>query len=244
MRPALTFLLSLIFFADVASADEKSVDYSQSYVILLKGAVAGNETVTEKKDDAGNIVSSSEHEMFVTDGLDVKRMAFKTKMVLSQDRKTPISLSFQYVTEGGSGDSYDISVKNGQVARTLKRAGQATEASIPFEPNMVIFDNTVYHHYDYLVRHYDSKKGGRQLFQYFVPVIGNDITLALTFLGDENLELKTAKLAIRNFKIEFINIWGGTFAVDKDDRLIRLVIPNQNLEVVRKDILDSIKSQN
>jgi hypothetical protein len=244
MRPALALLLGLAFFADWALAKDINADYSQSYVIFIKGAVAGNETVTEKNDEAGNLVSSSDHELFVTDGLEVKRMAFTTKMVLSKDKKTTLSLSFQYTTGGGAGDSYDIHVTNGQVTRTLNKGGQSTEASIPLESKMVIFDNTVYHHFDYLVPHYDFKKGGRQLFQYFVPVIGNDIPLALTFLGDENLELKNGKQAIRNFKIEFANIWGGSFAVDKDGRLIRLVIPTQSLEVVRKDILDSIKSQN
>ncbi len=237
MNRHFSFLLGLAFLASIVFAEDKSAGYSQSYVILIKDAVAGSETVTEKRDDSGNIVSTSEHEMFVTDGLDVKRMTFSTKMVLTGDGKRPVSLKMQYVAEGGTpGDSYDIQVRNNQVTRVLTRNGKSSEATAEYVPNMVIFDNTVYHQLEFLVRRYEIKKGGRQLFQYFVPVIGNDIPMALTFLGDENLELKTGKLPVKNFRIECSTIWGGTFSVDKNDRLVRLYVPAQSLEVVRKDL--------
>ena len=56
---------------------------------------------------------------------------------------------------------------------------------------MVILDFNVYHQYDYLIRKYDMKKRGRQVFANFIPVIGNDIPLAITFLDNE--KLKNAK---------------------------------------------------
>jgi len=32
-------------------------------------------------------------------------------------------------------------------------------------------------------------------------------------------------------------MWGGTLAINKNGRLVRLVIPSQELEVVRRDLL-------
>ena len=42
---------------------------------------------------------------------------------------------------------------------------------------------------------------------------------------------------IKNFMVEFVNVQTATFAVDQDNRLVRLVIPKQNLEVVRTDLI-------
>jgi hypothetical protein len=102
---------------------------------------------------------------------------------------------------------------------------------------MVFVDFNVYHQYDYLVRRYDAKKGGRQTFADFIPVIGTDIPIALTYMGDDRLNLKTGTLPIRNFQVEIVGIWGGTLSVSKEGRLIRLVIPSQEIEVMRRDLL-------
>ncbi len=45
-----------------------------------------------------------------------------------------------------------------------------------------------------------------------------------------------------NYKIEFVGISGGSLSVDKNGRLVRLVIPNQDLEVLRKDLLPAKSS--
>ncbi len=236
MRASLFLWLGLFLLADSAGAGEAAPGYSQSYAILIKGAVAGSETVMEKTDDVGNLVSTSEHEMLITDGLDTKRMAFSTRMVLSKAMRTPISYTCQYTT-GNSGDSYDVTVKDAQITRILNRGGRTSEVTVPLQPDMVILDFSVYHQYDYVISKYDAKKGGRQLFADFVPVIGNDIPLALTFLGEEKIAFQNGALPVKNFRIEFVGIWSGTVSVDKEGRLVRLLIPAQDLQVLRKDLL-------
>ena len=226
----------------MGEARDDAPGYSQTYSILIKGAVAGTETVTEKTGDAGNTISTSEHEILLTDGLETKRMAFSTKMVLSKATKAPISYTYRYTA--GNSDSYDVVIQNAQITRTLNRGGSTSQVTVPFEPNMVILDFNVYHQYDYLIRKYDVKKGGRQIFADFVPVIGTDIPVALTFLGNENLEPKKGTLPVRNFGVEFVGIWSGLLSVDKDGRLVRLSIPAQDLQVVRADLLDSNDMKN
>jgi hypothetical protein len=210
--------------------------YSESYAILIKGAVAGRETVAEKPDTNGDTVSTSDHEMLVTDGLETKSMKFSTRMVLSKSTGIPSAYSYWF-TSGGTGDSFEVTINNLQITRVLNRGGRTSEAVVPLEPDMVFLDFNVYHQYDYLVRKYDLKKGGRQTFADFIPVIANDIPVALTYLGDSKLELKTGSLQVRSFRVECVGIWGGTLTVNKEGRLVRLVIPSQDLEVVRLDLL-------
>jgi hypothetical protein len=226
----------LAIVAAATTIQAASSSYSESYAILIKGTPSGTETVTEKPDDNGNTISSSEHEMLVTDGLETKQMKFSTRMVLSKSTGMPISYSYWY-TSGNTGDSYDVSIQNGQITRVLNRGGHTSEVKVPLLPDMVFVDFNVYHQYDYLVRKYDFKKGGRQTFADFIPVIGNDIPVALTFIGEEKIDLNPNPVQVRNFRIEFVGIWGGTLSVNKEGRLVRLLIPAQDLEVVRRDLL-------
>jgi hypothetical protein len=227
-----------MFCAPVVSRDNPP-DYSQTYAILIKESMAGTETVTETLSNTGDRVSVSEHDIQVTDGLQTKRMAFSTKMVLSKGTLDPKSYTYRY-TSGDGGDSYDVVIKNEQATRTLRRGDHLSDVTVPWRPDMVILDFNVYHQYDYLLRKYDNKRGGRQTFADFIPLLGNDIPIALAFLGDSTLDLGKRKLAVRNYRIEFVGIWSGTVSADKNGRLVRLLIPNQDLEVVRKDLLDEI----
>jgi hypothetical protein len=212
--------------------------YSQSYIIVIKGETAGTETVVEKYGNAGELISTSEHEISVADKLETKRMTFSTKMVLSKTSFVPISYDYRYTT-GDFGDSYNVTIKNGHITRTLTKGGRTSESTCPFLPNMVILDHNVYHQYDYLIRKYDDKKKGRQMFADYIPIIGNDIQLAVTFLGDEKLEFNKSTLPIKKYKIEFVDIWSGTLSMDKNGRLVRLVVPAQDLQVVRKDLFSA-----
>jgi len=236
-RSTVSLLLVLLISGAVAgNAREASSTYSESYAIIIKGAVAGSETVTEKTETGGDLVATSQHDMLVTDGLETKRMKFSTRMTLSKKTGMPISYSCWY-TSGNTGDSYEVTIKDGQITRILNRGGHAGEITVPLEPDMVFLDFNVYHQYDYLIRRYDFKKKGRQTFADFIPVIGNDIPIALTHIGDSSLDLKTGPMPVRNLRIDFVGIWSGTVSVDKEGRLVRLIIPSQDLEVVRRDLM-------
>ena len=223
--------LVLLSFVSSAEALNPASSYSQSYTILIKGSLAGSETVAESTSDAGDLISKSDHEIFVTDGLETKRMAFSAKMILGKGTGNPISYVYRYTT-GDIGDSYEVAINNNIITRRLTRGGHTSEISIPAPPNMVILDFNVYHQYDYLIRKYDVKKGGRQLFADFVPLIGNDIPVAL----DEDLSLEKGSTRAKYYRVEFVGIWSGSLYVDPEGRLLRLSIPSQDLEVVRKDL--------
>jgi hypothetical protein len=237
MRVVNSFWLGMLLLCALpAGAGDKAPVYTQSYAILIKGELAGIENVSETVNETGDVLSASEHEIYVSDGLGTKRMAFTTKMHLAKTSYVPVSYSYKY-TSGDLGDSYEVAVKGALIRRTLTRSGHTSEATASVQPNTVILDFNVYHHYDYLVRRYDAVKGGRQIFSDFVPLIGNDIKLALTSMGDTELKYEKGSVAVSGYAVEFVGIAGGTLSVDKNKRLVRLVIPAQDLEVVRKDLL-------
>ena len=228
-------MLCLICFPGRASAGDKEKDYAQSYAILINGEPSGSETVVEKNGINGERICTSEHEIIVTDGIQTNRMAFTTKMVFSKSTGKLEFYDYHYTT-GNSGDSYEVTIKDEQVTRMLNRGGHTSDVTVPFLPNMVILDFNVYHQYDYLMRKYDMKKRGRQLFANFIPVIGNDIPLAVTFLDNEKLKSASGTLDVNNFRVECVGIWTGSVSMDREGRLVRLEIPSQKLQVIRKDL--------
>lgn len=225
----LCFVPSLLFGADAGVV----TDYTQSYVLMIKGAPAGRETVVETIRADGDIVSTSEHEIFLTDGIETNMTAFSTKMVFRNVEQFPISYSYKQKT----GDFYEVAVEGKQITRTLNRGGNISVATAQVTPDLVLLDFNVYHQYEYLVKRYDNKKGGRQIFADFIPLIANDIPIALTYLGRSDLKFKKFNLKVRNFQIEFVDIWTGTLSVDENGRLVRLSMPAQDLEVIRKDLV-------
>lgn len=231
----MTFLFLLLNLL-VQSPAAPVGSYSQAYSILIRGALAGTEVVTERTDEQGNTVTSSEHEIFITDGLETKRMAFTTSMVLAKATFSPLQYKFQY-TSGELRDSCEVTVKAGEIRRILNRAGHASEITARAKPGFVILDFSVYNHYDWIARKYDLKKGGRQSFPNFIPLIGNDVPMSLTLLSESNMTVGNTAIPVRIFKVDINGLWTGTLSTDKNNRLVSLLIPTQDLEVIRRDLL-------
>lgn len=228
----LCFILSACAFpqADVPPL------YTQTYAIFIRGAEAGTETVSERLDKDGNRVVTSQHEMVVSDPTSTSRLAFETISVFTKNTPALISYSYKYLS-GTSKDYYDVTVKAGRINRVLSRAGNVSETSVPLLPGTVLLDVNVFHQYDELARLYDFKKGGRQTFNTFLPVIGNDLPIAITWLEDSKLEYAQGSIPVRNFKIEFIGVRAGNYSTDMKGRLVRLIMREQDLEVVRQDLV-------
>ena len=235
-RLLIPFLLTVWFALSLRASEEPLPSYRQAYVILIQGAISGSETMTEQVAPDGNVLTSSAHEILVTDGIETKRMAFTTAMTLRKGTWTPISYSCRY-SSGEARDSYEVAVSGAQVVRILNRSGKPHEARIQLQPGFVIVDFNVYYQYDYLLRRYDLKKGGRQTFTSFLPLIAADIPIALTRLEDSSLGSGEKALRAYNFRVEFGSSWVGTVCSDKNGRLIRLLIRDRGLEVVRKDLV-------
>ena len=231
---AVAIVFFLVFAGQAMKADD--VPRVSTYIILINGEKSGTETATEEKDGSGNVVLTSEHELLVNDGQVKNRMVFSTKMTLSKGAKNIRTYVCQYTT-GQSGDSYEVSVQNGRIRRVLTRNGQPSVVVTPFTQNMVIVDFNVYHHYEYLARRYDRKKKGTQTFANYIPVIGNDIPMKITWIDDEILIFAENTVEASRFIVELANIHTATLFVDKNNRLVAFENPAQELKVIREDLL-------
>jgi len=209
--------------------------YNQTYAIFIKGAPAGTETVNEQWDSSGKLLATTQSEIFLDDGLERKRMAFETRLVLTK-AYVPVTYSYRY-TSGATGDGYEVAVKDGRILRTLMRGGRTTEASVALQPGVVILDFSVYHQFDYVIRKYDVKKGGRQTFTNFIPLIASDIPLAITRMEDGEIQHSKGALPVHAFRVEFVGVWAAMLETDREGRLVRLQVHDQDLEVVRKDLV-------
>ena len=232
----MTSLIVWLLFAGFSLQAEPPPSYTQTYLIFIRGMQVGSETVTERIDKDGNRIIQSQDEMFVADGLGTKRMAFETTMVFAKDTTVPLNYLYRY-TSGDTKDYCEVRIKGAKISRVLSRGGNVSETNADFQPGMVIVDFNVFYQYDVLSRIYDFKKGGRQVFIDFIPVIGNDLQLAVTWLEDSQLAYDKGSIPVRNFKIEFVGVRAGNFSTDKDGRLVRLIMREQDLEVVRKDLV-------
>ena len=227
-------LLLLTVLAGLQSQDAQAPLYEQTYFVYIHGAFAGTESVSERRDKDGNRVCSSQHEMLVTDSLETKRMAFETTMVFVKNTTVPLSYSYKYLS--GSKDFCNVTVTHGKISRVLSRGGNVSEATVALQPATVILDVNVYYQYDIFARLYDFKKRGRQTFSNFLPVIGGFVPVSVTCLEDSKLDYGKGTIAVRNFKIDFFASRTGFFSTDMSGRLARLIIHDQDLEVVRKDL--------
>ena len=235
MKKNLISILGFIILGNIGLAGNKSTDYSQTYVIFIEGERAGKETVHEKTDDNGDLVVQSENEIYL-EGIEMNRMSYSTRMILNKKSRQLKSYVYKYDNEE-SGDSFEVQILGKEITRTLHKKGQTSVVTASLKPDMVFLDFNVYHQYDFLTQKYDQKKKGRQIFSDYIPVIGSGIPLALTFLDESKIPIKKGELKVRRYEIEFVGLQDGVLTVDKDSRLIRLVMPNQKLEVVREDLV-------
>jgi hypothetical protein len=223
----------MVLLLQAGQAPEGAPSYTQTYEVMLRGQPAGTETVSERTDKNGNLVSTSEHDILVSDGLETKRVAFTTELILAKGSQAPVRYEMRY-TSGESHDSCLVTVAGNQLVRTLIRGSRKSEKAVPLQPSMVLLESNVYHLYEQLVRKYDAKRGGRQMFQAYLPPVGSDIPAALTLLSDEDVTTPAGVVRARNFKFEFVGLTNALLSVDKAGRLVRFYNPDQQLEVLRK----------
>jgi hypothetical protein len=231
----ITLMILMSLVVRLPFQESSAPSYTQTYAVFIRNALAGTETVNERTDKDGNLVCTSQNQLRIADGLEVKQMSYETTLVLAKDRVTPVSYQNKYLS--GSKDSCTVTVKGGMISRVLSRGGNISETTAPLQPGTVILDVNVFYQYDVLARMYDLAKKGRQVFSNFVPVVGGEVPLAVTFLEDSKLEYGKGAVEVRNYKVEFFGSRVGALSTDTNGRLVRLLLPEQELEVVRKDLV-------
>ena len=100
-------------------------------------------------------------------------------------------------------------------------------------PHVVILDNNIFHHFIFLLRHYDFTKGGRQTVSILIPQEVLPGTVDLEARGSEEVAVGNAKLRLERVVVispdNEISVW-----VDEQKRVIKIGVPQAGVEVVRE----------
>ena len=140
-------------------------------------------------------------------------------------------LSYNWSTEGAKKASADISFQ-GNVATIVLHVEGAKPFTQQFtftSPQVVILDNNAYHQYEILARLYDREKKGTQTFSVLVPQEVTPGSVTVESLGESSSgSAKFEELRVRTADLE-VDLY-----LDSNRRLMRLVAPASNAEVVRE----------
>jgi hypothetical protein len=141
---------------------------------------------------------------------------------------TPIR--YEWSTQGAKKAGATISF-NGPVATIELRVEGARPFTQQFTfntPLIVVLDNNLYYQYAILARLYDRGKGGPQTFSVLVPQALTPGSVTVESLGDQDVSGK---------KMEELQVKTSDLEVDlylDGDRLMRIVAPSSNAEIVRE----------
>ncbi len=95
-------------------------------------------------------------------------------------------------------------------------------------PQVTILDNNVFHHYIFLIRHYDDAKSGSQQMPIFIPQALTPGTITVTDQGMENVQGRKWRHMTASTPDLEIHLWL------EGERLVKITVPSANVEVVRE----------
>ena len=94
------------------------------------------------------------------------------------------------------------------------------------EPGVVVLDTNFFHHFAFLVQHYDRKKGGDQHISVFIPQEASPGMMLVSYAGKEE---GRDKWIAKTDALE-IQIW-----CDETLHLMKLAVPSAKVEIVREE---------
>lgn len=138
--------------------------------------------------------------------------------------------SFQIEQQGTKVLSVEFT--NGQAK--ISQIGK-DERTIPTKSSVVL-ENNVWSQYILLLAGYDSAKGGKQKFDFFLPSVGTDLALNLEKLRNRTISSNGREIKVEDYEIG-IDIAGLKVKITADENKIPILIeiPQQQVKVIRKD---------
>jgi hypothetical protein len=145
-----------------------------------------------------------------------------------QPNGTPVS--YDWSTQGAKKASAEIQFQN-SIATIILRLDNAKPFTQQFtftSPLIAILDNNLYHQYAILARLYDREKKGSQTFSVLVPQEMTPGSVTVESIAPTNGSNAAEMLRVQTTDIEV------DLSLDAKGRLMRLVAPGSNAEVVRE----------
>lgn len=233
MKIKIFFAFALVSLIINISACTGSNEYSETYIIATYGKILGKEIINEKTNFKGELVCLSDLEIDSPPSKETKKRIIRTKTVFQKGEQFPVSYSYN----SSEGISYVMKVEDGQITRKLKGKAGTKEFTDSINQDISIVDIGSTHTLTYLIRKYDTKKGGRQVFKAYILPIASIEEISVT---PGNINLSEHEEGIKNYKIEG-KLIKALLWVDKENRLYSAFFPRSKQHVIRTDLFDKIK---
>ena len=148
------------------------------------------------------------------------------------------------VSVGGQEQTVEVWREGEQFHMRADAGGDAAEKTIEALPNTVVLDNLIVSHYQVLLDRLAAETPGRQQWQVLVPQRLASVPAKLTLSEDEERgTLADREIALRKYSLEI----GGTliefWAEKTNNRLMRLSVPVQKVEMVREGFVPASPEQ-
>lgn len=230
----------LIFVLLCLSSCSSPQDYSQAYTILMNRNKVGTEIVNEKTDTKGNRVYLAEQEINSSpNSKDKKKRIIRTKTVIGKESIFPSSYSY----DSNTGTDYDLKIEDGEIIRTFKDQEDRQVPKIPFNPQIPMFDLSVYHTVDYWIQKYNINKGGQQSFKTYLLPAGSIVNVVVGLSETPETEYENETKKLKHFEIVIDNEITILLWTDQNNRLYRMFINGPNIEVIRSDVFSKLEEK-
>ena len=226
---AVSIFAAFLFAAVIASAKPNiSSGFAPdkgSFEIMVNGAQMGKEDFDISPNGAsGDWIARGTSEITAPDG--------KTSVTGTLEfRADGTPVRYEWSTQGAKKAAATITF-NGPVASIelhVENSRPFTQQLTFSSPQIVILDNNLYYQYGVLARLYDWQKKGPQTFSVLVPQELTPGTITVQSLGSQDVDgKKLDELSVKTEDLE-VDVY-----LDSSGRLMRVVAPSSNAEIVRQ----------
>ncbi len=233
----LPILLTLFAAAFVSAADKKAdkpvpTTSEEAYFhVFHRGKPVGYELFTLKPDAQGRLVMETESELLLPKGSGNIGFHYKTFEVMD-NTLNPLHFEEQYAF--ANQENYlKVSFAKGSATDEGFMGGQRVNRTRPVKPQVRLIEEAVYSLYCVLFKRYVAGKTASQSLNVYVPKVAVELTATVSIESDGQSASPDGPIRMRRFSVDIGKFQGVMLDVDDQNRVQRIIIPRQEIELVR-----------
>jgi len=125
--------------------------------------------------------------------------------------------------------------RDGQTIQMKASAGgQERTGTVPFDPNVIVLDNLITAHFQMVLNSIGGKPPGNSPWTFLVPQVLKTASGKVAMEGEEQGTLTGKPIVVKKYTIELPGVLEELWAEAGTNRLMRVSVPLQNVELVRE----------
>ena len=233
----LPILLILLTAAFVPAADKKAdkpvpATSEEAYFhVFHRGKPVGYELFTLKPDAQGRLAMETESELLLPKGAGRIGFHYKTYEIMD-NTLNPVYFEEQYAF--ANQDNYlKVSFAKGNATDEGFMGGQRVNRTRPVKPQLRLIEEAVYSLYCVLFKRYQAGKTATQSFSVYIPKVAVELTATVSIESEGQSVSPDGPIRMRRFSVDIGKFQGVMLDVDDQNRVQRIIIPRQEIELVR-----------